>query len=103
MTFAHHPAKHHGPIPAREAPSRDTGRRESRTGRVRGAVPTEGNPDAYLPDLVGVLSSLSVDLGEEGRRAEGLAVVEEAVAAALRAAGYGAFVSGVDAAPTPTP
>ncbi|MFJ2854910.1 tetratricopeptide repeat protein [Streptomyces sp. NPDC087215] len=37
------------------------------------------NPDAYLPDLAGSLNNLSVRLGDVGRRAEGLAAVEEAV------------------------
>ncbi|MFD3819810.1 hypothetical protein ACFWRZ_32515, partial [Streptomyces rubiginosohelvolus] len=40
----------------------------------------ETNPDAYLPNLATSLNNLSVDLGGVGRRAEGLAAAEEAVA-----------------------
>ncbi|MER5887286.1 tetratricopeptide repeat protein, partial [Streptomyces sp. NPDC001941] len=39
----------------------------------------EADPDAYLPALAMALSNLAVRLGEVGRRAEGLAVIEEAV------------------------
>ncbi|MFD9517866.1 tetratricopeptide repeat protein [Streptomyces sp. NPDC059979] len=41
-------------------------------------VLAEANPDAYLPDLATALNSLSVRLGEAGRREEGLAAIEEA-------------------------
>jgi hypothetical protein len=36
-------------------------------------------PDAFLPDLATSLNNLSVDLGELGRREEGLAAISEAV------------------------
>ncbi|WJK33043.1 hypothetical protein [Solwaraspora sp. WMMA2065] len=39
----------------------------------------DANPAAYLPDLAGSLNNWSVDLGEVGRREEGLAAIEEAV------------------------
>ncbi|MEU9609010.1 tetratricopeptide repeat protein, partial [Streptomyces sp. NPDC048057] len=39
----------------------------------------EADPDAYLPDLATSLNNLSNRLGEVGRRAEGLAAIEEAV------------------------
>ena len=39
------------------------------------------NAVAFLPDLAMSLNNLSVDLGELGRREEGLAAVEEAVGA----------------------
>ncbi|MFC8720960.1 tetratricopeptide repeat protein [Kitasatospora sp. NPDC057198] len=39
----------------------------------------EANPDAYLPDLAASLNNLSNRLGEMGRRADGLAAIEEAV------------------------
>ncbi|KOV13450.1 hypothetical protein ADK60_29785, partial [Streptomyces sp. XY431] len=40
----------------------------------------DATPDAYLPHLASALNSVSIRLGEEGRRAEGLAAVEESVA-----------------------
>ncbi|KOV38174.1 hypothetical protein ADK60_02540, partial [Streptomyces sp. XY431] len=40
----------------------------------------DANRDAYLPHLASALNNLSIRLGEEGRRAEGLAAVEESVA-----------------------
>ncbi|MER7750194.1 hypothetical protein ABT013_33555, partial [Streptomyces bacillaris] len=39
----------------------------------------EASPDAYLPNLASALNNLSVDLGEVGRREEGLGASEEAV------------------------
>ncbi|MFE7560187.1 tetratricopeptide repeat protein [Kitasatospora sp. NPDC057500] len=39
----------------------------------------DANPDAYLPELAAALNNLSVRLGDVGRRAEGLAAIEEAV------------------------
>jgi hypothetical protein len=42
---------------------------------------TTTNPDAYLPDLAASLNTLSVRLGEAGRREQGLTAIEEAVAA----------------------
>ncbi|MFD9240423.1 tetratricopeptide repeat protein [Streptomyces sp. NPDC059556] len=39
----------------------------------------EADPDVYLPTLAQSLNNLSVHLGEVGRRAEGLAAVEEAL------------------------
>ncbi|MFB7675809.1 tetratricopeptide repeat protein [Kitasatospora purpeofusca] len=48
------------------------------TDRYRTLAATD--PDTYLPDLATSLNNLSVRLGEVGRRAEGLAAVEEAVA-----------------------
>ncbi|MFH8471254.1 tetratricopeptide repeat protein [Streptomyces sp. NPDC018000] len=38
----------------------------------------ETSADAYLPDLARALNNLSVDLGEAGRREEGLAAIQEA-------------------------
>ena len=37
------------------------------------------NPAAYEPDLASSLYNWSIDLGEAGRREEGLAAIEEAV------------------------
>ncbi|MEU5130000.1 hypothetical protein AB0G96_28310, partial [Streptomyces mobaraensis] len=37
------------------------------------------NPDAYLPDLATSLNNLSIQLGEVGRREEGLTAIQEAV------------------------
>ncbi|MFB7398418.1 tetratricopeptide repeat protein, partial [Streptomyces sp. NPDC056191] len=48
------------------------------TGHYRALA--EANPDAYLPNLAASLNNLSVHLGVVGRRAEGLAAVEEALA-----------------------
>ncbi|WP_331745373.1 hypothetical protein OG245_37625 (plasmid) [Streptomyces sp. NBC_01116] len=40
---------------------------------------TKTNPDAHLPNLASALHNLSIDLGEMGRREEGLTAVREAV------------------------
>ncbi|MBF6522810.1 tetratricopeptide repeat protein, partial [Nocardia farcinica] len=37
------------------------------------------HPDAYLPDFASSLNNVAVDLGELGRREEGLAAAEEAL------------------------
>ncbi|MFH8692672.1 tetratricopeptide repeat protein [Streptomyces anulatus] len=47
------------------------------TGHYRALA--RANPDAHLPDLAAALNSLSIRLGEVGRREEGLAAVQEAV------------------------
>ncbi|MBD0675155.1 tetratricopeptide repeat protein [Streptomyces sp. CBMA156] len=47
------------------------------TGHYRALA--RADPDAYLPDLARALNNLAVRLGEAGRRAEGLAAIQEAV------------------------
>jgi hypothetical protein len=39
----------------------------------------EARPDAFLPNLASSLNNLSVDLGDLGRREEGLTAITEAV------------------------
>ncbi|MFJ7423841.1 hypothetical protein ACIQXD_35405 [Streptomyces uncialis] len=54
----------------------------------------EASPDAYLPDLAMSLNNLSNRLGGVGRRAEGLAAVEEAVAIRRTLAGADPYLFG---------